>query len=264
MAGIDLKELGKKKPAIARARAIVDAVNSGAKAMRDFRTKSGLSQAGMAKKIGLTQPRIAQLESGKPGNAPSLEQLADTAFQTGNALLVCDRSQLDQLPEYRSLAQEVASLKKEVNSLKEQINELESQRASAAKWFPRIKWLGSGRAAPSGSIPLPVIPLRAMPVGASGAGHRLKGYVIIADERDASVTWPDDSNELVARAEEAAEQWAHSVSEETLKELAQSFETSANEGQSPSAYEVLNRVSRKIGATIAIEGFTNRGEGENT
>ena len=120
MTGLDLKELGKKNPEIARATAIVAAVNRAATLLRDFRSKRGLSQADMAGKLGVSQPRIAQLESGKPGNAPSLEQLAEYAFHTGNDLLICDRSQVRELPEYKALLRKLDALEKRIHELDKQ------------------------------------------------------------------------------------------------------------------------------------------------
>jgi transcriptional regulator with XRE-family HTH domain len=131
MTGIDLKELGKKNPKLARARAIVAAVNSGAKAMRDFRKKSGYSQAQMAAKLGVTQPRIAQLESGKPGNAPSLEQLADAAFLAGTELLVGDRSQIAGPSEDEALLEKSRSTEARVRELVKRVEGVSASERDA-------------------------------------------------------------------------------------------------------------------------------------
>lgn len=91
-----------RNAAIDRATAVVEFGNEVARLLRTFRTESGLSQAEMAKRLGVTQPRIAQLESGKPGNLPSLEQLAEYAFHCGRSLSIGDRPQAGKLKASRA------------------------------------------------------------------------------------------------------------------------------------------------------------------
>jgi transcriptional regulator with XRE-family HTH domain len=79
---------------VALAGSIVRIVNEAAGLLRRFRLEKGLSQAEMASRMELSQPRVAQLESGKPGNAPSLEQLAEFAFHAGHAVALRDAAQL--------------------------------------------------------------------------------------------------------------------------------------------------------------------------
>jgi transcriptional regulator with XRE-family HTH domain len=137
MTGLDLKELGKRNPAVALATAVVVAVNRAAALLRGFRSKSGLSQADMAGKLGITQPRIAQLESGKPGNAPSIEQLAEYAFHTGNELLICDRAQVRELPEYQALLEKTNSLEARIGKLEGKIHSRRRNRRGAPASVPR-------------------------------------------------------------------------------------------------------------------------------
>ncbi len=80
MSGIDLQALARDNPTIALAMAQVEFIRSVAKFLREMRVNRGLSQASMAKLLGVSQPRIAQIESGKPGNAASLEQIAGYAY----------------------------------------------------------------------------------------------------------------------------------------------------------------------------------------
>src|SRR5262245_35494169 len=89
-----IDELVNENPRVARAKAVVELINQAATLLRDFRKERGLTQDEMATKLGISQPRVAQLESGKPGNAPSLEQLAEFAFHCGYSLAICDKSQM--------------------------------------------------------------------------------------------------------------------------------------------------------------------------
>jgi transcriptional regulator with XRE-family HTH domain len=105
MTGLDLEKLAKSDPTVALASGIVKFVNQVAALMRGFRAQTEMSQARMAELMGVSQPRIAQLESGKPGNAPSLEQLAEYAFHTGKVLSICDSAQLAAMgQEHQTLA----------------------------------------------------------------------------------------------------------------------------------------------------------------
>jgi transcriptional regulator with XRE-family HTH domain len=80
MSGIDLRALARDNPTIALAKSQVEFIRSVAKFLREMRVNRGLSQARMAKLLGVSQPRIAQIESGKPGDAASLEQIAGYAY----------------------------------------------------------------------------------------------------------------------------------------------------------------------------------------
>ncbi|MDE2362588.1 MAG: helix-turn-helix domain-containing protein [Hyphomicrobiales bacterium] len=70
---------------VRRAQATVELVNEAAGFMRRARERAGLKQAQLAQMMGVTQARIAQLESGKPGNAPALAHIADYMFFCGGA-----------------------------------------------------------------------------------------------------------------------------------------------------------------------------------
>jgi transcriptional regulator with XRE-family HTH domain len=221
MTGIDLKELGKKNPKLARARAIVAAVNSGAKAMRDFRKKSGYSQAQMAAKLGVTQPRIAQLESGKPGNAPSLEQLADAAFLAGTELLVGDRSQIAGPSEDEAL--------------------LEKSRSALARARELVKRV-EGVSASERDAELNQQALESVKRAAE-----FKERVESMRKRLAAFEpSPLDGTAIMERLQTLP------VPKRTLKELARSLEESANEAETTKAYDVLTRVSEAIGTTLPV------------
>jgi transcriptional regulator with XRE-family HTH domain len=122
MTGIDLEKLAKSDPAVALATAIVKLINQAASLLRSFRTEKGLSQTEMANLLGLSQPRIAQLESGKPGNAPSLEQLAEYAFHAGKVLTVCDLSQLADMEEkHKALMRQTREYEAKLHKQEQQI-----------------------------------------------------------------------------------------------------------------------------------------------
>ena len=221
MTGIDLKELEKKNPKIARARAIVAAVNGGAKAMRDFRKKSGLSQAQMAAKLGVTQPRIAQLESGKPGNAPSLEQLADAALLAGGELLVCDRSEIGELAEEQPLLDKARSL--EARAREGQVHTGHQQPPASDPQF----------------VLLPISDAEFARLTRGAAKKSFEGSAFRITDRTARF-------------------WVRPVPRQTLKRLARSLETSANDTKKTKAYDVLTRVSKAIGTTVAAGASTEK------
>ena len=233
MTGIDLKELEKKNPKIARARAIVAAVNSGAKAMRDFRKKSGLSQAQMAAKLGVTQPRIAQLESGKPGNAPSLEQLADAAFLAGSELLVGDRSQIGEPPEHQAVLEKARS---RARQLVERVYAREQQGMSVSE-----------RDAQALEVAKKLLE--------TPAAHASRSAKKLAEARErvefirktlAAFNSAPGGTVGMERLQTLP------VPKRTLKELARSFEESANEAETTKAYDVLTRVSETIGTSLPV------------
>jgi transcriptional regulator with XRE-family HTH domain len=122
MSVVDLKALKERNPNIARAAAVVALQNGAAALLRQFRSDSGLSQAALAEKLGVSQPRIAQLESGKPDNAPSLEQMADFAFQCGRTITISDaaavvptRREQELLRTVKAQAQHIKHLEQEVD-----------------------------------------------------------------------------------------------------------------------------------------------------
>lgn len=121
MSGANLKELEKNNLIIARATAVVEMVNQAASLMRRFRSEKNVSQAEMAAKLGVSQPRIAQLESGKPGNAPSLEQVAEYAFLLDRKIVVCDRSQIERSGDSGKYLKRIDELEKQVRQLKSEV-----------------------------------------------------------------------------------------------------------------------------------------------
>jgi transcriptional regulator with XRE-family HTH domain len=90
ISGIDLEKLGNEIPRIASAGAVVELGNQVANLLKRLRIESEFSQADMAAKLGVSQPRIAQLESGKPDNLPSLEQIAEYAFYCGRSVTISE------------------------------------------------------------------------------------------------------------------------------------------------------------------------------
>ncbi len=76
----NLDRLAKSNPAVTVAKSQLQFIRDVAKKLREMREEKQLSQARMADLLGVSQPRIAQLESGRPGDAPSLEQIAAYAY----------------------------------------------------------------------------------------------------------------------------------------------------------------------------------------
>jgi transcriptional regulator with XRE-family HTH domain len=271
MTGLDLEELGRQNPVIACATAVVKVVNAVAKLLREFRAKSGLSQAEMAAKLDVSQPRIAQLESGKPGNVPSLEQVAEYAFHTGHDLLICDRAKVADLPEYQALQTKIQSLERRNRELLEKrARELNYVRAPMPViGFRPMPEMGKAANWQQGQQPAQVpcgwvIPI---PVGKSeyankGAAlgnapsktYTMKTYTIGMGDRDETFHFYfAGGDEMVVNAGEVVEQWTCSVPKDVLKDLAHSLEASANEPQATSAYDVLTRVSEKLGTVVQVE-----------
>jgi transcriptional regulator with XRE-family HTH domain len=269
MAGLDLEELGRQNPVVACATAVVKVVNAVAKLLREFRAISGLSQAEMAAKLDVSQPRIAQLESGKPGNAPSLEQVAEYAFHTGRQLLICDRAKVVDLPEYQALQTKIQSLERRNRELlRERASDLNYGRVSVpvTGFYPMpqmgraANWAKDPAQYPCGwAIPLPVIPI---PVGKSGHTNKgvalgnvpLNTYTIGTNDHAGTIHFYfAGCDEMVINAGELTEQWIYSVPKKVLKDLAHSLEASANEPHATSAYDVLTRVSEKLGAVVQVE-----------
>jgi transcriptional regulator with XRE-family HTH domain len=79
MAGVNLKALAAENPAIAVAVEQVKFIHEAAKLLRDFREAAQLSTMQVAESIGVTTTRIQEIESGKPGCAPSLAEIAGIA-----------------------------------------------------------------------------------------------------------------------------------------------------------------------------------------
>ena len=86
MSGPDIEALSREDPRIALAVAQVEFINAVASQLREMRKSANLQQARMAELLGVSQPRIAQIESGKPGDAPSVEQIAAYAHFCGKGV----------------------------------------------------------------------------------------------------------------------------------------------------------------------------------
>jgi transcriptional regulator with XRE-family HTH domain len=83
MPGIDLDLLASEYPNVAVARRQVDVIVQVSKILRTMRKASNLSQADIAAALEVKQPRIAQIESGRPADAPSLNQIVAFALRCG-------------------------------------------------------------------------------------------------------------------------------------------------------------------------------------
>jgi len=86
MAGMTLEELQAKHPpadrdAYDRARAAAVLAGDLAEMVYAMRTRAGLTQADLAKRMGTTQSSIARIEGG--GSMPSIDMLARLARATG-------------------------------------------------------------------------------------------------------------------------------------------------------------------------------------
>jgi transcriptional regulator with XRE-family HTH domain len=91
MSGPDIDALSHESPRIALAIAQVEFLNAVASRLREMRKSASLQQAAMAELLGVSQPRIAQIESGKPGDAPSVEQIAAYAHFCGKTFVLAVR-----------------------------------------------------------------------------------------------------------------------------------------------------------------------------
>jgi transcriptional regulator with XRE-family HTH domain len=80
MTDSDLDLYARDNPVIRLGLAQVDFINEVASQLRTLREQAGLTQKQMGQLVGVSQPRIAQIESGKPDAAASLEQIAAYAF----------------------------------------------------------------------------------------------------------------------------------------------------------------------------------------
>lgn len=254
MSGFDLTDLTKSNPAVARAKAVVDVVNQAAGVLRGWRTKHGLSQAAMAEKLDVSQPRIAQLESGKPGNSPSLEQIAEYAHHLGETVTVRDRAQIENRSVSDALRREIEVLKTQIQGLKSEIASARNKPAAKANYLdyimPRAR-----RAMPSyAPVPIPVAGYAASVNAKSGQ----QSIAIIRVDDDGKIHIDDgqgyqigdvigaDSGVTVPDGYAIADQWASVVVPKgKLKDLAVTIDKYA--GSRHTAYDVFKAFSDVIG-----------------
>jgi transcriptional regulator with XRE-family HTH domain len=78
-----LRELTERDPSFAEGAAIYDLVNKVSGLLKQMRNFAELTQSGLAERLGVTQGRISQIESGLPDHAPSLEMIARIALACG-------------------------------------------------------------------------------------------------------------------------------------------------------------------------------------
>ncbi len=83
---IDLHKKWMKEPKYRKAYAALEEEFVLASAVMDVRTRAGLTQEELARKMGTTQPVVARLESGR--TRPSLRTLERLAEATGSRLLI--------------------------------------------------------------------------------------------------------------------------------------------------------------------------------
>jgi transcriptional regulator with XRE-family HTH domain len=78
-----LETLVERDPSFAEGSAIYDLVSSLCSSLKRMRTAAGLKQAELAEKLGVSQGRISQIESGLPDHTPSVEMIARFAHACG-------------------------------------------------------------------------------------------------------------------------------------------------------------------------------------
>ena len=78
-----LDELTLRDPSFAEGSAIYDLVSKVSSLLRQMRSSAELTQAELADKLGMSQGRISQIESGLPDHAPNLEMIARIAHACG-------------------------------------------------------------------------------------------------------------------------------------------------------------------------------------
>jgi transcriptional regulator with XRE-family HTH domain len=197
MSGIDLKKLAQDDPEIARGKAVVDLTNEVARLLRKMRLHRDLSQAEMADALRVSQARIAQLESGKPGNAPSVEQIAEYAFRCGRSFIISDaefRAETEPAQGSLELARSIRDLNQSIQRLTTRLVESSSTVAGA----------------------LPADARATLSEAAAAVGERLRAAVgNVAEVRGTSGGGQDISREI----------------EDLAREIAGTFEKSLSGGQ---------------------------------
>ncbi len=256
MIGSDLKKLAKDNPAIARATATVNVINQAANLLRRFRIDSNQSQTEMADKLGVSQPRIAQLESGKPGSAPSLEQIADYAHYTGNTVSICDSAQTCS-------ASERDELLGEIKRLKAAVRELEAEKEARSKAKSRKYGIGEIRDINVGfpTMHIPGVALHVQRSNAPRAGDTVVVPVALDlsdPHQNQGLPLKERRSHLIGSGEaivigskenvnvsDITEQWNRIVSKVELRKIAQLIEQTAKE-QRTRAYDIFAIVTSLI------------------
>jgi transcriptional regulator with XRE-family HTH domain len=78
-----LDKLAERDPSFAEGSAIYDLVGKVSSLLRQMRSFAKLTQSELAERLGVTQGRISQIESGLPDHAASLETVARFALACG-------------------------------------------------------------------------------------------------------------------------------------------------------------------------------------
>ena len=78
-----LQTLAERDPSFAEGSAIYDLVSSLCSSLKRMRMVAGLKQNELAEKLGVSQGRVSQIESGLPDHAPSVEMIARFAHACG-------------------------------------------------------------------------------------------------------------------------------------------------------------------------------------
>lgn len=83
---VDMQKKWMKEPKYRKAYEALEEEFALASAVMDVRTRAGLTQEELARKMGTTQPVVARLESGR--TRPSMRTLERLAEATGSRLLI--------------------------------------------------------------------------------------------------------------------------------------------------------------------------------
>jgi transcriptional regulator with XRE-family HTH domain len=252
MSGFDLTDLAKSNPAVARAKAVVDVVNQAAGVLRNWRSKHGLSQAAMAEKLGVSQPRIAQLESGKPGNSPSLEQIAEYAHHLGETVTVRDQAQIEDRSVSAALRGEIEALKTQIRGLKSEIASARDRPPAKVNYFDYLRPRARQPAPSYAPVPIPVAGY------AASVKSGQQSIAIIRVDDDGKIHIDDgqgyqigdvigaDSGVTVVDGYAIADQWGSAiVPKNKLKDLAVTIDKYASSKHT--AYEVFKAFSDVVG-----------------
>lgn len=115
---LDVEAWAQRDPRMRRAVQAVEAVDQASELVRRIRKSKGLTQAQLGKKLGVSQARISQIESGSLENSPSIETLSEIAGHCDQRLHV-------------TVADEVKELREALSEAKSALEALRSQIAKA-------------------------------------------------------------------------------------------------------------------------------------
>lgn len=126
-----------KDPKMDAALAVVDVARAAGELLRKWRKSAELTQPELATRLGVTQPRISQVESGRAQDTPPVEFMARYAHACGDRLELVSRAWL------MNLAQELDDAR---TQLEEANRKLAAAQAASGiqgdKWFAAAKRQG--------------------------------------------------------------------------------------------------------------------------